>query len=193
MFNRGLIPVALLGLALHCAAQVRSYPAEASLRFSEQISNGPTGACGCFQMQGAAADFFWIFNSSQPGLHTGLAFDASLENTNNINGVGYGLTLSTFTAGPRIKFPAKKMRIFGQALFGVAHGSGTQFPQSSSNTLLHSANSFALDLGGGVDLPLSRRLSLRFLQADYVRTSLPNNVNNWQNNLRLSAGLTLRF
>jgi len=28
---------------------------------------------------------------------------------------------------------------------------------------------------------------------DYLRTALPNNSNNWQNNLRVAAGLTLHF
>jgi hypothetical protein len=39
---------------------------------------------------------------------------------------------------------------------------------------------------------MNKRLSLRVLQLDYSRTSLPNNTTNWQNNLRIGAGITLR-
>jgi hypothetical protein len=50
-----------------------------------------------------------------------------------------------------------------------------------------------LDLGAGADVPLNKRISARILQLDYLRTTLPNNTTNWQNNLRIGAGLTLRF
>jgi opacity protein-like surface antigen len=88
--------------------------------------------------------------------------------------------------------PGKKAQPFAQALFGLAHGSGSEFPHSG-NGLTTSANSFAFDLGAGADFPVNKRLSVRILQLDYLRTALPNNSNNWQNNLRISAGLTLRF
>jgi opacity protein-like surface antigen len=182
----------LLCLALTAAARAQFLPADAGLRYSEEISNSPAGSCGCFAMQGAAADAYWKLGRLAHSLHLGMAADAGVENTTNVNNAGYGLTLSAFTAGPRVKLHVNKAHPFAQALFGVAHGSGSNFPQSGS-LLIHSANSFALDLGAGADYPLNKRLSVRFLQLDYLRTALPNNSNNWQNNLRVSAGLTLRI
>jgi len=88
--------------------------------------------------------------------------------------------------------PGNKVKSFAQALFGLAHGSGSEFPHSG-NVLTTSANSFVLDLGTGADIPVNKRLSVRILQLDYLRTALPNNSNDWQNNLRIGAGLTLRF
>ncbi|MGB7547842.1 MAG: hypothetical protein WBM14_08830 [Terracidiphilus sp.] len=52
---------------------------------------------------------------------------------------------------------------------------------------------FDLDLGGGVDYHFGTRLSLRLLQLDWLRTSLPNNANNWRNNLRVGAGIVFNL
>ena len=99
--------------------------------------------------------------------------------------------MTTFTAGPRFKLPGNRVRSFAQALFGLAHGSGSKFP--NGNSVESSANSFAVDLGAGADYFLNKRISVRILQLDYLRTALPNNTTNWQNNLRIGAGLTLHF
>jgi opacity protein-like surface antigen len=116
-----------------------------------------------------------------------LAADIGVEHTGSVSNAGYGLTLSTFTAGSRFGLSVKKAQ-----LFRSAHGSGSEFPHSG-NVLTTSTNSFAFDLGAGADFPVNQRLSVRILQLDYLRTALPNNSNNWQNNLRFGAGLALRF
>lgn len=182
----------LLCLALAAVAQAQFLPAEAGLRYSEEISNSSGGSCGCFAMHGAAADAYWKIGLKKSALQLGLAADAGVENTTNVNNAGYGLTLSTLTAGPRFRLHVKKAQPFAQVLMGLAHGSGSEFPQSG-NVLIHSANSFALDVGAGADYQIAKRLSVRFLQLDYLRTALPNNSNNWQRNLRIGAGLTLRI
>ncbi len=180
-------------LASHARAQ--AIPSQVNLRFSEQLSNGPAGQCGCFTLSGGAGDLYWkiLHMPGSRALGVGLAADAGVEHTGNENGAGYGLTLTTLTAGPRLQLPsAHHLHPFAQALFGFAHGSGSQFPQQ--NSLVSSANSFALDFGGGADYFLpSHLISIRVLQADYLRTELPNNTNDWQNNLRIGAGITLHF
>jgi len=185
--------VALLCSALACGAQAQINPGTANLRFNEQVSNAPPGTCGCFGLAGVAGDAAWnLFafgTSHRAGL--GVAGDVGVVHTGQVNGADYGLTLTTFTAGPRVRVPGKRVRTFGQALFGVAHGSGSQFP--SGNTLVSSANSFALDLGGGVDYSIGNRFSLRAVQLDYLRTNLPNILSGWQNNLRIGVGVTVRF
>jgi peptidoglycan-associated lipoprotein len=183
--------VSLLCLGLVTAVQAQVLPQDVGLRYSEQISNSPAGSCGCFTLQGGAADAAWNLGPLSSALHLRLAIDVGAEHTGNVNNANYGLTLSTFTAGPRFNLPGNKVKPFAQALFGLAHGSGSQFPQGNSQE--SSANSFALDLGAGTDYSLNKRLSVRILQLDYLRTALPNNSTNWQNNLRIGAGLTLRF
>jgi peptidoglycan-associated lipoprotein len=183
---------ALLCVALSSAAQKQLLPSSAGLRYSEQVSNGPAGSCGCFTMQGMAADSTWTIRQLPSGGILNLTGDFGLENTPNIHGDGYGLTLTTYTAGPRFTFATPSSHPFVQALFGLAHGTDSEFP-SSGNNLKTSANSFALDLSAGLDYTVLHHLSLRVAQVDYLRTALPNNSNNWQNNLRISAGITLRF
>lgn len=47
--------------------------------------------------------------------------------------------------------------------------------------------------GGGLDIPISRHIAIRPIEADYLLTRLPNGGNNVENNLRLSAGLVIRI
>lgn len=183
----------ILSLVLPCAAQLPTHSATVDVRYSAQISNAPSGNCGCFALQGGAADFYWnaMGVGANHGAGLGLAVDVGSEHTGSVNGAPFGLTLTTFTAGPRIVLPGHKIEPFAQALFGFAHGSGSAFP--SGNSLVSSANSFALNVGGGADYWIGRRISIRFVQVDYLRTSLPNLTSNWQNNLRAAAGITLHI
>ncbi len=185
--------IALLSLALASSACAQAVPGTVNFRFSEQISNAPAGNCGCFGLEGAAvdADGRIAGAGAAHGKMFSLAADGGVEHTGAVADAPYGLTLTTLTAGPRLWLPAHKMRVFGQALLGFAHGSNSEFPQN--NTLVPSANSFALDLGGGADYPISKRFAVRVLQLDYLRTSLPNISTNWQNNLRLGVGITLHL
>jgi hypothetical protein len=52
-------------------------------------------------------------------------------------------------------------------------------------------NSFALQVGGGVDMRIAHRFAVRAIQADWIRTQFPNGVTNVQNTLRLGAGVVL--
>ena len=53
--------------------------------------------------------------------------------------------------------------------------------------------SLALQVGGGVDLGLTRHFGIRVFQADWVRTQLPNGTTDVQNTLRLGAGVVFRL
>ena len=52
---------------------------------------------------------------------------------------------------------------------------------------------FAMIAGGGLDIPISRHIAIRPIEADHLLTRLPNGGNNVENNLRLSAGLVIRI
>lgn len=189
------VSLMILGCVLPVAAQTRVLvPAEANVRFSEQISNGPAGKCGCFAMEGIAGDFAWqVRTLGKEGSNSfaGVA-DFGVEHTGSVNGAPYGLTLTTLSFGPRFARTFRKSSsVFAQTLFGAAFGSNSQFPEH--NALVSSANSFAFDLGGGIEHRLGNRLAWRLIQADYLRTSLPNNSSNWQNNLRIATGLTIHL
>ncbi len=108
---------------------------------------------------------------------------------------GYGLSLVTFTAGARYTFrfsgdKLSRYSAFAQGLAGRAHGFDSMFP-AANGSLADAANSPAILAGGGVDGSANRHFAIRAIQADYLRTQLPNNASNEQNLLRIGAGIVL--
>jgi hypothetical protein len=104
-----------------------------------------------------------------------------------------GLDLITATIGPRytLSFPQRKLSVFGQGLVGEAMAFNGLFPHLPAAET--SANSLALVAGGGVDMRLSHRIALRALEADWMRTQLPNGAKNRQDALFLGGGIVYRF
>ncbi|HEY4903577.1 MAG TPA: hypothetical protein VIH89_08910 [Candidatus Sulfotelmatobacter sp.] len=150
------------------------------------------GTCGCFWLQGGGADAaltFW----------KGIGASASITGAHAHNYYsGIDVNKIAYMFGPRYTFAGwnlgtkeRSLQIFGEALFGGVHAFNGAFPTSTGLTA--SANSFAMQAGGGVNLVLSRKIGLRLLQADYMRTDLPNSYSKSQNDLRLAAGVNYRF
>jgi outer membrane immunogenic protein len=127
----------------------------------------------------------------------GLVAEFSGVHTGSIPGAGTGLTLLTYMAGPRLSMPLRRSREkggvvpFAQVLFGGVHASGGYFPSGSA--VSSTANSFAMSAGGGLQVGVSQRLSLRVIQAEYLYTRLPNLFDNYQNSYRIGAGVVLRL
>jgi hypothetical protein len=123
----------------------------------------------------------------------GIAANFAGSEANNI--VGSGIDLNTFTStfGPRYTWHRRSGRVslFGQGLIGESHGWNSIFPQATGAT--SEFNTFALQVGGGADLRISRHFAIRALQADWIRTEFPNATTNVQNTLRLGAGVVLRL
>jgi hypothetical protein len=117
--------------------------------------------------------------------------DVAGLHTSNVNGSGVGLDLVTATFGPRYILSRHRMVFFGQVLVGEAFGVNGIFPTSSGTN--STANSIALQIGGGINLPFTRHFAIRVLDANWLRTQLPNATTNVQNNLRLGAGMVYRF
>jgi outer membrane immunogenic protein len=124
----------------------------------------------------------------------GVVADVSGLHTASTSGSsGVGLDMVTATFGPRYTWsPAhRRYAVFGQVLVGEANGMNSVFPNPEGAN--DSANSLALYVGGGVNVPLNDHLAVRALEADWLRTQMPNATTNVQNNLRLGAGLIYRF
>ena len=103
--------------------------------------------------------------------------------------------LFSYEFGPQIKKHSGKIQPFGEALFGAAH-TGTYATiynaihgiQATGN----SNNSFAMELGGGLDIPINRVVSIRPVEADYLFTKFSaNNISATQNNFRYFGGIDL--
>lgn len=168
-------------------------PVSTDLAFTYTAERGQQapGNCGCFWLQGVGVDAgvnFW----------KGLAIAASF-NSGHASNIAPGVNLNKvqFVVGPRYTYTAwtgrdaaanRRLQLFGQGLFGGVHAYNGTFP--GSNGVVTSAESFALEVGGGLNLLFSKTLGVRLLEADYVRTSLPNNASNTQNDMRIAVGMT---
>jgi len=129
-------------------------------------------------------------------------------NTLTFNGIGGTVrdvpaegTSFTYMGGPRLSFRQSHFTLFGQALFGDASAGKVTVngcTGSSVCTALPSQNTFAMALGGGLDLKLQRHIALRLIQAEYLMTRFkdptsPTGTDGTRNNVRLSAGIVFSF
>lgn len=158
------------------------------LAFTYDTTNSLQTAGPRFWMQGGGAQIHGRFYRGW-----GAVADISGTHIASINSTGVGLDLVTATFGPRYTWSPKHRRysVFAQGLGGEAWGMNSVFPNSAGATT--TANSFAVKVGGGLNLRFTPHLVLRVLEADYLRTQLPNSSSNVQNNLQLCTGIVLRF
>ena len=143
------------------------------------------GSCNCFWLKGGGTDLtvtFW----------KGLGIAGSLSGDHATNAApGIDVNKITYLFGPRYTITPPALHhahVFAEGLFGEANAFNSSFP--SGDVLSSSANSFAMQISGGLQFPLAGRFSLRAFQADYVRTALPNNFSDVQNDFRLGFGFS---
>jgi hypothetical protein len=99
----------------------------------------------------------------------------------------------TFLAGPQLAGRAAKITGFAHVLFGGAHV-GDQF-QLIGGGVQGGHNCFVVAFGGGVDLNVSEKVSVRAFQADYENIRVKNPLtfqNEGTNNFRLSFGIVFK-
>jgi outer membrane protein OmpA-like peptidoglycan-associated protein len=170
-------------------AQFRSFDEpryDLSVGYVNIRANAPPGNCNCFYLNGG-----YLSGSIHLTRWLGVTANFTGAYGSNIGLLGQDLTLMTFTAGPRVVFRLGRLTPFGEVLIGGAHGSNSYFPSATSSS--PSASSFAVSSGGGLDIWLTPRLAVRAIELEYLRTSLPNGVNNEQNQLTIAAGLVIKF
>jgi outer membrane immunogenic protein len=167
----------------------RYAPLEISFNYSYARSNAAPGQCGCFNMNGGSSEVaFHAFRALS------VVADLTGERAASIGATaGDGLSLVAFTVGPRFshRFAGGKFTPFVQGLVGAVHGFDGLFP-GSSGSLSGAASARAVVAGGGLDLTINRHIAIRAIQADYLRTQVPNGQGNEQNLLRAGAGIVLR-
>jgi len=100
---------------------------------------------------------------------------------------GSQLTVYNFLIGPQYSLRRNKSKFFVHGLFGKA--------QNTVNITTATRNGFesvgrAIAAGGGYDLDLTPRFTLRAVQADYLRTQT---FGVTQNDIRISTGLVFHF
>jgi hypothetical protein len=93
-------------------------------------------------------------------------------------------SVHTFLFGPRLTLHDGRISPFVHVMFGVSR------LRANSGGPVLTRNAFTIAAGGGVDLRISHRWSVRVVQFDYVRQSFFNEA---PDGGRLSAGVVFRF
>ncbi|HWQ31645.1 MAG TPA: hypothetical protein VNQ79_02085 [Blastocatellia bacterium] len=116
----------------------------------------------------------------------GYISDTLIEDDSVLRGDG---RLLTFLFGPRVRGGNDRVSAFVQGVVGVAHGkvSGSiTIPGQPTDRGSLSETAFSLAAGGGVDLKLSDRISLRIFKTEYLLTRF---FDFNQHSVRASTGL----
>jgi len=148
-------------------------------------------------LRSATPDSFWMEGGSiELGTNSwrgfGIAANISGTHTGSIGRTAIPLSVVTATFGPRYRWHADhRSSIYCEGLIGEANGFKSLFPVITGAQT--SANGFASQVGGGLDYRLSQHVAVRVVEAAWQHTQLPNGTNNVQNDLRIGAGLVVRF
>ena len=182
----------LIGVTLPATAQQRS-----DLGFTytqERTKFVGSGTNPYFMVRGATVDLGF-----ELGKNLGLAVNGTGTSAVNLRG-GLDVEQASFAAGPRYTWnwghitptaTTRKGSVFVEGLAGYTIAISGAYPVNG--TIMDHASSLTYLGGGGVNLHIYDRFDLRLLQADYVRTQLPNGGTNVQNTLRLGAGINFHF
>ncbi|HKW31493.1 MAG TPA: hypothetical protein VJN92_00700 [Candidatus Acidoferrum sp.] len=102
---------------------------------------------------------------------------------------GGSLHTHTYLFGPRVFLPGR-ISPFVHVLAGGAHQSSGSGISGNFSFPVHSANAFAIDLGGGVDVDVTERVRIRPIQLDYIgfHSGL-----GFHNQARISTGFVFHF
>jgi opacity protein-like surface antigen len=118
-----------------------------------------------------------------------------------LRALGYNGNVSgnffTYEFGPQIKKHSGRIQPFGEALFGAAHSGVFATINNAINGIQaagNSNNAFAMELGGGLDIPVAPHISIRPAEVDYLLTEFSNNkAGATQNNFRYMLGVNIGF
>jgi opacity protein-like surface antigen len=204
----------LLFTAVAAVAQdyprVETSPAFMYMRLSPSFSNsfvvnGHTiNGANSFNCAGGGGTLAYNF-SSLVGIAADLGgckvFGNTLGFGNSVDGTAF-----TYLFGPRFTYRSgSRFEPFFDINFG-----GMRLALSCQNSAINclstfgggtfSKNAFAMTVGGGFQVKLSHKFSLRLIQAEYLYTRFGNNCalaicnqNNSQNNFRLKSGVVINW
>ena len=166
----------LIALVLSSSLRAAEIPSlEAFGGFSAEARRSPGG--GCSQYNGWNAS---ISRRLLGNLSVAADFSGHYGNENEV----VDNHVHTFLFGPRLTLHNGRIAPFVHVLFGVSR------LRADSGGPVLTANAFTLAAGGGVDLRITRRWSVRMFQIDYLRREFfgePPNAG------RISGGVVFHF
>jgi len=156
---------------------------ELSGDYSYVRANGDNSNGG-FNVHGGSASLAYNFSDRFSLVADGGAY--------RFRGLPSGLTstMYTYLFGPRIALSGSGRIVpYAQVLVG-----GGQLNASSGGAQAGETG-FAMAAGGGLDVPFHRHFAVRVVQAEYLLTRFSSVTGSsaTQNNIRISAGLVIRF
>lgn len=153
-----------------------------------------------FNANGGSGDFAYNFNRWFSGV-----IDLGAVHNGNV----LDSTIANYLGGPRITVHRGSISPYFQFLAGGVYATSsiaapfaatTQdagvIPPGTTIRATRQENAFAMTAGGGLDIRISKHVSLRPIQVEYFLTRLPNLHtfnDNTQNNIRYSAGVNFMF
>lgn len=173
--------------------QTTKISTDVAVTFASELSKPDPSRC-CFWFKGGGVDAavtFWR------GL--GIAATLTGDHASNVF-LGMDENKISLLAGPRYTFTVwqghakaadpRRLQFFGQGLIGGAQG--FDFDYDTAN-LSKSANEIAVQTGCGLNLYLTKRLGIRPIEVDFVRTQIGTAGLSTQNDMRLATGVTYHF
>ena len=195
---------AVLLFAFTAAAQEKATQMETFLGYTFTRFNSATNV-PAFSANGGSGQFVYNFSNSFSGV-----LDLGAVHNGNIHNIHLDSTAATFLFGPRLAVRRwSRFTPYVQALFGGVYGTtstavditvvtpgGVVVPTGDFLRAVKQQTAFAMTAGGGLDVKISKHVSFRPVQLEYLLTRLRNPVTNGknnQNNLRYSAGVNFTF
>jgi outer membrane immunogenic protein len=185
------VVAALLFAGASAALAQEGLSGDAAATYHWVHTNAGPGQCGCFGLNGGGVSGSW--NLVGPW---SMVAEVSSEFTSSTGPAGHSLTLTSYMAGARYQLPrlsrswahgAHRVQPFAQVLVGAAHAGGGVAGIGDASF------GFASRVGGGLDIPVGRSISVRVIQMDYYLTRIANAVNDHQNNFLVGAGIVFRW
>jgi hypothetical protein len=163
------------------------------MRFNPQNSN----IISSFSLNGGGGAFSYFF-TDMIGIKAEFEGYGSTTRTLVATGTNVQANLFTYNVGPVLKYRQGKFQPFGEVLFGGAHSNAYVNLCNASGGCIGSPSNNAFDfiIGGGLDIPVTKSISIRPAEVDFVLTRFGNNFtggNNNQSNFRYQAGVVFSF
>lgn len=200
---RMLLSVFLAQCSILCSLSY-AQRGEATINYSLLVYNPAKGLSGGYDLSGgggsigiAFGDVLTVESEFQGYSSTTMSYH--LPPSANSPGGSFETKgdLFSYLFGPQINFFMNRKRVFGEALFGGAHTNAyaNLFRAAGVTGLSARNDGFAMAVGGGLDLAISKHVGVRVAQLDYFMTRYewkPLGINN-QSNFRYQAGMVFLF
>jgi opacity protein-like surface antigen len=174
-----------------CAQESPATPRiEVGLNYSLLHSTSPTDQTSADANGGSG---YLVYNLNRI---VGVVADFGAYRDSGVHGTFNGETTFTYLFGPRFTWRRwQRFTPYTQFLFGGARISADVSNPAGSSASIDD-NSFALAAGGGIDIALTRHISIKPVQIEYLMTQASQFVGSSgyvQNGLRYSAGIVFRL